>query len=41
MICPKCGEGMSGDGYTTPLICPNKETDEALEPDCNPRLCEE
>lgn len=41
MTCPNCGEHMEGDGFSTPIICPNQlDVDESLEPDCNPVYCD-
>ena len=40
-VCVKCGEYMSGDGYTIPLHCPNaSEVDWWYsEPDSGPWYC--
>ncbi len=39
--CPDCGEHLEGDGYHTPITCPNREElpDDCFEPDCNPQYC--
>lgn len=38
MICKDCGEIMVGDGYTSPIHCPELDAD-GLEPDANPLYC--
>lgn len=44
MLCKDCNEEMSGDGYTSHLICPNAPEELQLEheydePDANPVYC--
>lgn len=37
--CPKCGEQLVGDGYTSVYHCPNAELDFDYEPDAAPIYC--
>ena len=42
MICPICGEEMSGDGIGMVFHCPNTTEDiQCIEPDASPVLCED